>query len=239
MDASVPLAVASLLSSADDIMLVQDEIYSTKRNVPALRGKEWFMTMIVSLLVGMLLGVSQSLLAWWLLYRRIGPKLSWGEPNFVRPIGNSSYESDHIVVYLRNQGRRNVIDLSLHAELRVDHSETTDGVTRTVIRLPLNSRWAPRLRRGGEIRIRVEIDQIPKYDWERLYARTRINTCTVVGILHQHASASLRFYALAYDEFSGARRLFVSRDIGGSELGPRVLSAQKSLSPKEGSDSNN
>jgi hypothetical protein len=123
-----------------------------------------------------------------------------------------------IAIRLSNLGRRDAVDVALHAELRVSHGPALDAVTRTVIRLPLNSAWMPRLRRSGEARIRIEEALVSSVDWNRLEARASIAPASVAEILQGNGSASVRFYALASDPFSGSRQVFVSRDYYAADL---------------------
>jgi hypothetical protein len=115
-----------------------------------------------------------------------------------------------LAVHLQNDGRRDALDLALYAELRVTHPATIDGVTRTVVRLPLNSPWVPRVRIRHEARIRVAVEEIPDSDWKRLRARVGVEHRDLAAVLKSSADSTVRFYVLAYDAFSGARQIFVA-----------------------------
>jgi hypothetical protein len=168
------------------------------------------METFISMAVGIPLGIATSLLAWWLVAVRMKPHLCWSDPSFITLARAQIDAPMQLAVRLRNDGRRDVLDVALYAELRVTHPRTDDGVTRTVIRLPLNSPWVPRIRRQHEAYLRVESERVPDSDWRRLRARAGVEDHDVGNVMKTSAQATIRFYALAYDGFSGARQIFVA-----------------------------
>jgi hypothetical protein len=171
-------------------------------------------------LIGIPLGILQSVFVWWLILRVFAPKMVWHSPSFVRPLGMEPSEPSQLTIRLKNQGsrRRGAIDVQLHADLRAVHPPSSDGVTKTVIRLPLNTQWMPSLR--TEARIRVEAARIPSREWDRFGARTNYSERDIEAVLRNHADAYVRFFAVASDGLSGARLLFRTEQLRGDDLQP-------------------
>ncbi|MFT3970122.1 MAG: hypothetical protein QM695_07545 [Micropruina sp.] len=172
----------------------------------------------IGLAIGVPLGVAQSILMLWIVFRLLGPRLTWSTPALTLVEGAPDSWRDQIAAVLSNNGRRDAVDVSIHAELRVSHAPGVDGVTRTVIRLPLNAPWMPRLRRAGDARVRIDGAHIVESDWARLQMRAGIESSTLIGVLTEFPEASVRLYALASDPFSGSRQAFVSRDFAAKDL---------------------
>jgi len=143
-----------------------------------------------------------------LLAHAIRPHLEWRNPRFIQTPGLGESSPKQLSVRLKNHARRDAIDVEIFAELRVDHEMSIDGVTRTVIRLPLNSSWMPRIR--NEAVIRVENEKIDGEQWERLKSRIGKSYSTLGQVLDEYKNSTIRLYALAYDRFSGARRIFIA-----------------------------
>jgi hypothetical protein len=59
----------------------------------------------------------------------------------------------------------------------------------------------------NEARIRVNTAGITEGEWERLSARLGETIRDVHAVLQGSTQSSIRFYALAHDDFSGARAL--------------------------------
>lgn len=164
----------------------------------------------------------------WIVFRGLSPRLTWVAPTFVPAPTYSASNEPEVAIELLNSGRRNAVDVSLHAELRVQHAPSLDNVTNSVIRLPLNSSWVPRLRRKGRARIRIEPAKVPIEDWDRLKVRAGISRDTLPAILAKHNSASVRLYALASDPFSGSRQVFVSQDLTSIRVSNQLLTQSES-----------
>ncbi|MEU5549534.1 hypothetical protein ABZ738_07175 [Micromonospora sp. NPDC047793] len=177
------------------------------------------MDVMISLLVGIPIGVFQSILMLWIVFRVFSPQLAWSSPMAVTPSGAGEGTTE-LVATVSNVGHRDAVDVAFHAELRVDHERTADGLTRILIKLPLNSSWMPRIRRGSFRRIRIEDVRVPAGEWERLRVRTGIEADTVVDALRGHPNAHVRLYGLASDPFSGSRQVFVSLDLYDGDFKP-------------------
>jgi hypothetical protein len=164
------------------------------------------MSPIVALLVGIPLGIAQSFFAWWVLFHYLAPKLTWEPPEVITsPLSTAEPQ---IGIRIRNAGRRRAIDIYVQAELRCPHPPSSDGVTQTIIRLPINTPWIPSIR--DVARVRIEPERIPDSDWLRLRTRTGRDLRDIGGHLAMSRDAHLRFYAIAADAFSGSRMVIDS-----------------------------
>jgi hypothetical protein len=165
------------------------------------------MSTLISLLIGVPLGIASSILAWWMLAHAIRPSLSWHEPRFVLVPGSETAGYENLAIRLKNDSKRDAIDITIHGELRVDHMPTKDGVRRTLVRFPLNSPWMPLIK--NEAQIRVEQQNIPDWEWDRLCGRVGVSKRNLKLVMQECERSTIRFYALAYDRFSGAKKIFV------------------------------
>ncbi|MBX7269178.1 hypothetical protein KIF24_26255 [Micromonospora sp. Llam7] len=176
------------------------------------------MDVMISLIIGIPIGVFQSILMLWIVFRVLTPRLVWSAPMAVT--AGAGKGAPDLVATVSNVGRRDAVDVAFHADLRVDHDRTADGLTRSLVKLPLNSSWMPRLRRGGWRRIRIEDFRIPASEWKRLESRTGIVADTLADMLQGHPNAHVRLYGLASDPFSGSRQVFVSVDLYAGDFEP-------------------
>ncbi|MGW0506945.1 hypothetical protein [Micromonospora sp. NPDC003241] len=177
------------------------------------------MDVMIPLLVGIPIGVFQSILMLWIVFRVLSPRLAWSAPMVVTPSAAGKGAAE-LVATVSNVGHRDAVDVAFHADLRVDHERTADGLTRILIKLPLNSSWMPRIRRGSFRRVRIEDVRVPASEWERLRLRTGIEADTVVDALQANPNAHVRLYGLASDPFSGSRQVFVSLDLYARDFKP-------------------
>ncbi|MEV4709810.1 hypothetical protein [Micromonospora sp. NPDC049374] len=176
------------------------------------------MDVALSLLVGIPIGVFQSILMLWIVFRVFSPRLAWSSPMAVAAGGGK--DAAELACTVSNVGRRDAVDVAFHADLRVDHEKTVDGVTRSLIKLPLNSSWMPRLRRGSMRRIRIEDSRVPASEWKRLKLRTGIEAETLMDVIQGCPTAHIRLYGLASDPFSGSRQVFISLDLYARDFEP-------------------
>jgi hypothetical protein len=120
-----------------------------------------------------------------------------------------------------NLGRRDAVDLQIKAQLRVPHEVDNIGSPVSIVELPTSTEWLPRLRRGSYRYVRLCLERVPDAELRRVAAVVGLDGIHDLGLaelLRERPDASVRLYLFAYDEFSGARKMFVSPDYGAAEL---------------------
>jgi hypothetical protein len=165
---------------------------------------------LVVLMIGIPVGIIQSIFSWWIVLRFLAPKLEWSSPSIVI-LSKDLQEDEELVFRLHNRGRRPAVDVQLLAELRVDHQPLADDSTRTVLRLPLNTPWYPAIR--NDARVRISARDISDEDWGRLSARTGVEGSGLRFALSTHPGAHVRLTALASDQLAGGRLVFQRSDL--------------------------
>jgi hypothetical protein len=185
-------------------------------------------TIIIGFLVGLLTGILANGLFWWILNHKIVPCLRFSpdiSKNSKLPtqLDASAYSYR---IKLENSGRRSIIDVEIIARLRFNSPSghlphnwhninipwTHNGDTKYQIPrlLPLNN--------NNDVRhiltfLINDIDEFREstryYDDIKMKANQR--TLILEDILSLVPNATLQLIAFGYDEFSGVRKLFVSK----------------------------
>ena len=180
------------------------------------------MEVVVSTLVSVPTGILTSFLFWWWVTRRLAPRLDWSTALVVpSPDTRTGTEHDQPRVKTVNLGRRDAVDLQIKAQLRVPHDVDNIGSPVSIVELPTSTEWVPRLRRDSYRYVRLCLERVPDADLARVAAVVGTDGIRGMGLadfLRERPDAAVRLYLFAYDEFSGARKMFVSPDYHAAEL---------------------
>jgi hypothetical protein len=177
---------------------------------------------VVSTLVSVPTGILTSFVFWWWVTRRLAPRIAWSSV-LVIPSATTHTGTDHDQPRVKtvNLGRRDAVDLQVKAQLRVPHDVDNIGSPMSIVDLPTSVEWLPRLQRGSLRYVRLCLEQVPPSELRRVGAvvgREPAPGCGLAEFLRGHPDATVRLYLFAYDEFSGARKMFVSPDYGASTM---------------------
>ncbi len=174
------------------------------------------MDVVVSTLVSVPTGILTSFVFWWWLTRRLAPRLAWSPHLVVPPPGtHTGTDHDQPRVKTVNLGRRDAVDLQVKAQLRVPHEVDNIGSPMSIIDLPTSVDWLPRLQHGSLRYVRLCLELVPDTELQRVAAVTTCDPAPGRGLadfLRAYPGSAVRLYMFAYDEFSGARKMFVSPD---------------------------
>jgi len=177
---------------------------------------------VVSTLVSVPTGMLTSFLFWWWVTRRLAPRLAWSAELVLPPAGtHTGTDHDQPRVKTVNLGRRDAVDLLIRAQLRVPHAVDNIGSPMSIIDVPTSTDWLPRLQHGSLRYVRLCFEQVPDAELRRVSAVSgaEIRTgCTLAEFLRDRPDAAIRIYLFAYDQFSGARKMFVSPDYDASTM---------------------
>jgi len=198
-------------------------------------------------LFGFVLGIATNLLSWWILSHVVVPQISFS-PQISKtcahktPCDQSGYKYR---VKLENSGRRAAIDVEIAARLRVKGMGAFAKTNWLIVNIPLsthgNSYRIPRilpvkesLARRHTLRLLIneaEEFRSPTYP-EAIRKKAEERTLLLEDLLTLGSAATLQIVVFAYDEFSGARKLFVSKEYTCSDIkeGPFL---RKGLEVKE------
>jgi hypothetical protein len=177
---------------------------------------------VVSTLVSVPAGIITSLIFWWWMTRRLAPRLAWSPYLVVPPPGTrTGTDHDQPRVKTVNLGRRDAVDLQVKAQLRIPHEIDNIGSPVSIVDLPTSTDWLPRLRRNSYRYVRLCLEGVPENELRRVAAvigDESIRGDDLALLLRKRPDAAIRLYLFAYDEFSGARKIFVSPDYGAGTM---------------------
>ena len=173
---------------------------------------------------GFAAGLAINLLSWWILFHHIVPRIEFSSVLSKLPnsIGENDYSGFRYSIKLQNGGRRGIIDVELAATLRI--AGLTENIE--VIQIP----WSPdREKRAHIIRLapikpgvkaarvlRLFINSVEQFHNRQIYPediqrKAEQRALLFEDLLGLGTRAWLEISAFGYDEFSGARKLFVSK----------------------------
>lgn len=190
------------------------------------------MSETLSFIAGLIAGLGTNLLSWWLLAHWVTPKVEFS-PCISRlrtAVTDKDQSGFRYRVKCRNAGRRGVIDIDLSAKLRIEGLRigrttvvvipwTSDGEKRAnVIRLPPLKPGE----RAARV-LRFYINSVDAFRTKSIYPvdfrrRAEERALRLEDILGLGTKAWIQIAAFGYDEFSGARKLFLSKSYTAQDI---------------------
>lgn len=180
----------------------------------------------ISFILGVLVGLATNLVSWWILAHYIVPRIEFSQALGKLHSDKNEYDrcGFRYRVKLRNGGRRGIIDVELAATLRIEGLSKSNNIE--VVPIPWNSDGdkksnitrLPPVKPGIKAArvLRLYINCVDQFRTRSLYPdafrkKSEERTLTLEDILGLGSKAWLQIAAFGYDEFSGARKLFVSK----------------------------
>lgn len=176
----------------------------------------------ISILIGLLTGILTALIAWWILFHCIIPRI-----HFSSSISKTPTQDDksgyRYRFKLENAGRRSIIDVELMARLRIKGLLADYPNNWEVINIPLGAngrrykipRILPIRRRRVRYIMRLYVNRVDEFREpiypEHIRRKAEKQSLLLEDILSLGSQATLQIHAFGYDEFSGARKLFISK----------------------------
>ena len=169
--------------------------------------------MIFQYFLGIIFGVFSSLLAWYILYHLIIPKIVFasGISKVQSKISSNGYTYK---VKLLNTGKRDVIDIDIYVKYKVKGLTNKKNIWNTV---ELEKRFDKLTYFAkGENRILPIFPEKTKRFAEPIFpieiaTKFRNEELMLDDILSLGSDSFIRVYLFGYDKFSGSRRLFLSK----------------------------
>lgn len=173
------------------------------------------MTLVFALIVGVLIGIATSFMAWWVLFRRFTPRLLFSYDISKIPAPGTNANSTYCIKFV-NSGRGQIIDLEMVARLRIRGVDSRAPKNWHIVELNISRNKIPKVKPGGDATILVyPLDLV---EFQRMIFPDEIqldspkSDLSLEGLLGLGTAAELRLMAFGYDGFSGARRYFESHD---------------------------
>jgi len=177
--------------------------------------------------IGIVVGVATNIFSWWILFHGIVPKVRFSPYISKTPFTQTGHDisSYRYRVKYENAGGRAIIDLEVMARLSIKGLgpyETSwhmflvplnpDGELsfRTPRLLPKRKNLSTGHINRFHINSAVEHLDRPPYP-DNIREKARLGTLQLEDLLNLGSEAFLEVQAFGYDEFSGARKLFISK----------------------------
>jgi hypothetical protein len=180
------------------------------------------MQTLIATLISIPIGVACSITAWWILFHKIVPRVRFSER-----ISKTASDADSGFSYrikFENVGRRDIIDIQIHAYLRIIglRSRKPSGIM-TNVKLSTSKEYVPKMMAAGKGFIislypeRTRSFQRTAYpeDVRRKYEQKSLLLEDVLALGYD---TKLRIVVFGYDSFSGARRVFESKLYGVDDI---------------------
>jgi hypothetical protein len=179
--------------------------------------------LVLSNLLRLVIGLATSFFSWWVLFHFIVPKVEFSDA--ISKIPRRSGKGHLYRIKFLNTGRRGVIGVEVYARLTFTWTDTKNI---TGLYVPLSNDGAakheiPRLGPDKDRILSLRLGKVPSFRTNTRYPpefreKAQQNAVTLEDVLSVGKSASLQIYVSGYDEFSGARKIFLSPKYGLAEI---------------------
>lgn len=178
--------------------------------------------LILSQLVGLILGVGASFLCWWILFHKFVPKIEFSDKISILP--NSLHEKAiKYRVKIQNVGNRKVIDAEFRIKLRIKALMNDMPYNWQVFNIKTKdptpfinvSNQKDKNTFGGMI-LYFEVNHDDQFLNtllpQEINDKAKSKTLTIEDVLKLPYEKELNVIVYGYDEFSGTRKMFVSKN---------------------------
>lgn len=175
-----------------------------------------------SILIGLFIGVGTNLIAWWILFHYIVPKIHFS-PSISKIPTKDNKLGYKYRIKIQNSGKRSIIDVELRARLSIqgllDNPQHWNLVSIPLSRNTIVNKFpiikpAKTKTSGWAIQIYInnveEISQLSIYS-EDIIKKSKEESLLLEDIMSIGSETSLQIFAFGYDEFSGSRKYFESK----------------------------
>jgi hypothetical protein len=173
---------------------------------------------IIAILVSIPIGIACSVAAWWILFHKIVPKISFSKG--ISKTKLEDYDSGFCYrIKFENVGRRDIIDIQIHAYLRIIGLRHKESGIITNVKFVTSKEYVPKMRADGKGFIvmlypeRTSNFQRKVYP-EEVRRKFAAKSLLLEDVLSLGYDSKLRLVVFGYDNFSGARRIFESKLYG-------------------------
>ena len=171
----------------------------------------------MELLLGIPLGIGASVIAWWLVTRRIAPSIEISQKISKQPHASAASGFSYRVKVLNTRQKRKgrfLIDVMWMANLRLPGYDTSRVTNTLNVPVPLSTDGDLVLKKSKAMGIRIDLipDNYLRRFPEDLQQRIRSGEAVLEDLLALQADASLRVVVTATDAYSGVRGAAISPD---------------------------
>ncbi len=171
------------------------------------------MEQILSLILGIPLGVLTSLISWWILFHKIVPKIQFSK-NISKTQSVDSKSGFRYRIKLENIGKRDILDVEIFARFKIKGVKPETPKNWSIIDLHISKNRIPIIKKNTNKMIRIypeKTESFQKKFYPDLINKKQMNeTLTMEDIFSIKEDTSLQIVLFGYDSFSGARKIFES-----------------------------
>jgi len=167
---------------------------------------------LLSTLVGVPFGIAASFAAWYIVFRGFVPKFKFSDEINKVP-GLVAGEPPRYRVKFINVGWRDAIDVDVYSRLRIRNlSQVPEYLnTWTIVTLSSDTTHEPKVPKGGSRMVVLGLDETAELEKPMFKRALDGRATTLENLFSLGKEAELVVWVLAYDEFSGARKGFISK----------------------------
>jgi hypothetical protein len=171
------------------------------------------MDILLSTLIGIPFGILSSLVAWWILFHCIVPKVAFSK-EILRSKSADTQSGFKYRLKVANTGKRNIIDVEIIVRYRIKLTESSKTWIWETIKVDHGK--VPRIPKGKGgnriFRIYPEMTQCFSSDRYPDYIRKKAEdgSLSLEDVMSAGYKSNIIIYIFGYDEFSGTRKLFLS-----------------------------
>jgi hypothetical protein len=178
---------------------------------------DWI-SIILSTVIGIPIGILCSLAAWWILFYVIVPKIRFSPS--ISKISTKEGESNILYrVAFQNSGRRGIVDAEIYAKILIWSLHPEYPYNVYLFSVPLGYEKLPKIipQKGGFKHIVIlnvtKIDELVSHTFpdECILSNFEKNPNLLEDILSLGQEAYLQIYLFGFDEVSGTRKVFESK----------------------------
>ncbi len=171
---------------------------------------------VASNFIGFLIGAGSSFIVWYYLFRKVVPKIEFSD-KVSRILREDSPPKHNYRIKYQNKGKRTVIDVEIKVKLRVKGLFKNRPSTWHTVSIPTARYEIPILKPqnyGGQI-VNFGITECDFFTGnlvdEEIKNKYQNKTLTLEDVLNIGKQNELSVIISGFDEFSGARKIFVSK----------------------------
>jgi len=184
------------------------------------------MDLVLSMVVGFPFGVLSSFVAWWLLFHYFVPRISFSAQIRKTETEDTKSRSEYRVK-VKNIGKRTMIDIELIARYRVKGVVPDRPNNWKWENLKVDSDRVPMIQPSTNRIFRIFPEQTESFKYapypDNIREKAQEGILTLEDLLGLKQGSEIRMYIFGFDNFSGARKLFVSQFYNISSIKPDMF----------------
>lgn len=173
---------------------------------------------VVFFLLGIPTGILASLIAWWILFRKLTPKMSFSDVILKTPVAHNNNRYSY-GVKVENSGSRIIVDAEFFVQFRAKGLIAETPNRWSVVFIPLPYNRIPRMRpvKTNHVRdiLTLSINSATDFGTnlfpDEIRRKFKEEKLVLEDIMGLGSDTTLQIISFGYDEFSGARTVFESK----------------------------